>query len=118
MATPTEKKELGQKRKQGRLRVALTGRYRFSEHDDWLACSVIDVSSSGIALSGEKSFFVGDKIEVVFTLAKQTITMHVEITNLIGRKAGGRVTQISDADREHIQETLGRELLSGKIAIH
>lgn len=103
-----------QKRQHGRLKVAVDGHYRFAGEEEWLGCTLIDISAKGMALGGKKSFYIGDKIEVRFMLDKKTIMVHVEITNLIGRKAGGKVTKITDADRDLIQETLNRELLSGK----
>lgn len=101
------------KREHGRLKVAVDGQYRFADSDDWMPCSLIDISTRGMALVGKKSFYQGDKIEVRFVLEKRHVHAHVEITNLIGKKAGGRITQMSDADRDLIQETLNRELLSG-----
>jgi len=70
-----------------------------------------------MALEGKKSFYVGDKLTVQFVLEKKTIEVALEITNLIGRKAGGRVTKIEEADRNTIQEVLNREILSGKTRI-
>lgn len=101
------------KREYGRLKVALEGQYRFQGDEDWMSCSLIDVSARGMALVGKKSFYVGDKIEVNFALEKKTIFVRLEITNLIGKKAGGKIVHISDADRNSIQETLNRDLLSG-----
>lgn len=101
------------KREHGRLKVAVDGQYRFVDSQDWMPCSLIDISTRGLALSGKQSFYAGDKIEVRFVLEKRHVHAQVEITNLIGKKAGGRITQISDADKDMIQETLNRELLSG-----
>lgn len=101
------------KREHGRLKVAVDGQYRFEGEEDWLPCSLIDVSARGMALVGKKSFYVGDKIEVNFVLDKKTVFVRLEITNLIGKKAGGKIVHITDTDRHLIQETLNRELLSG-----
>lgn len=114
MSKAAEKVAGDQKRQQGRLRVAIDGQYRFTGDEDWLACTLIDISGSGMALSGKKSFYEGDKIEVRFTLEKRAIHIHLEITNLIGRKAGGRVTKIEDEDRLLIQEVINQQLLAGK----
>lgn len=111
-STPT-KTTAEQKRQQGRLKVSIDGHYRFEGEEEWLACTVFDISSSGMALGGKKSFYAGDKIEVRFNLDKKTILAHLEITNLIGKKAGGKVLKMSDADRAFVQEILNRELLSG-----
>ncbi|GEM_PF-2526894 len=102
-----------QKRQQGRLRVSIDGHYRFEGEEEWLVCTVFDISPSGMALGGKKSFYAGDKIEVRFGLDKKTILAHLEITNLIGKKAGGKVLKMSDGDRAYVQEILNRELLSG-----
>ncbi len=111
-STPT-KTTSEQKRQQGRLRVSIDGHYRFEGHEEWLACTVFDISPSGMALGGKKSFYAGDKIEVRFSLDKKTILAHLEITNLIGKKAGGKVLKMNEADRAFVQEILNRELLSG-----
>jgi len=104
-----------QKRQQGRLKVAVNGHYRFHNEEEWMPCSLIDISVTGIALNGKKSFYVGDKIEIRFYLEKRTILVDLEITNLIGKKAGGKVIRIDDADRKAIQEMLNRELLTDKV---
>lgn len=114
MSTPSAKKETDQKRQQGRLKVTLEGHYRFNGDEDWLPCSVYDISAAGIALGGKKSFYVGDQIEVRFALEKRTVMMKVQITNLIGRKAGGRITEIENSDKDLIQEILNKQLLAGK----
>lgn len=114
MADSPTKTTSEQKRQQGRLRVAIDGQYRFTGDEDWLHCTLIDLSASGMALSGKKSFYAGDKIEVRFTLEKRSVYVHVEITNLIGRKAGGKVTKIEDEDRVLIQEVINQQLLAGK----
>lgn len=111
-STPT-RTNTEQKRQQGRLRVAIDAHYRFVGEEEWLVCTLFDISPNGMALGGKKSFYSGDKVEVRFTLEKKTVLAHLEITNLIGKKAGGRVTQMSDADRALVQEVLNRELLSG-----
>lgn len=103
-----------QKRQQGRLKVAMDGQYRFEGTDDWSTCTLFDISPNGIALGGKQSFYEGDKIEVQFVLEKRTVVVHLVITNLTGRKAGGKVTQISDADRLFVQEIFNREVLSGR----
>lgn len=114
MSSAAEKIAGEQKRQQGRLRVAIEGQYRFTGDEDWLHCTLIDISGSGMALSGKKSFYTGDKIEVRFVLEKRTILVHLEITNLIGRKAGGRVTRMDEEDRLLIQEVINQQLLAGK----
>jgi PilZ domain len=101
------------KREHGRLKVTVDGHYRFTGDEDWMPCSLIDISTRGIALVGKKSFYVGDKIEVRFGLEKRTVLVELEITNLIGKKAGGKVTGMTDADRTAIQDILNRDLLSG-----
>lgn len=106
-----------QKRKQGRLRSELDGKYRLDGEKTWLDCTVIDISADGMALEGKKSFYVADKLTVQFVMDKRAIEVSLEITNLIGRKAGGKVTRINEADRMTIQEILNREILSGKTRI-
>jgi hypothetical protein len=101
------------KREHGRLRVAVDGQYRFEGEEDWMPCSLVDISTRGMALVGKKSFYEGDKIEIRFVIEKRHVHAHVEITNLSGKKAGGRIIQMSDSDRDLIQQTLNRELLSG-----
>lgn len=113
MSNPIEKNKSEQKRQQGRLKVAIDGHYRFAGDADWQACTVFDISPSGMALGGKQSFYVGDKIEVRFGLEKRTVLAHLVITNLIGKKAGGKVEQMNDADKAFVQEILNRELLSG-----
>ena len=105
-----------QKRQQGRLKVAVDAQYRFHDKkEEWLPCNLIDISVTGMALNGKKSFYVGDKIEIRFHLEKRAILIDLEITHLIGRKAGGKVTRMDDADRIAIQEVLNRELLTDKV---
>jgi hypothetical protein len=108
-----EKNKSEQKRQQGRLRVAIDGQYRFAGDQDWLHCTVFDLSPSGMALGGKQSFYAGDKIEVRFVLEKRAVVAELEVTNLTGKKAGGKILKMSDDDRGYVQEILNRELLSG-----
>lgn len=103
-----------QKRHEGRLRVAVQGEYRFTGTDDWTPCRLNDLSADGMSLYGKTSFYAGDKLEVRFNLEKRMILATLEVTHLIGKKAGGRIIQIDDSDRRMIQEVLNRELMSGK----
>lgn len=102
-----------QKRHEGRLRVAVTGEYRFLDKDEWTVCRLVDISADGMALDGKTSFYAGDKLEVRFPLEKRMIVLTLEITHLLGKKAGGRIIKIDETDRNIIQEVLNRELLSG-----
>lgn len=112
MISSREKSE--QKRQQGRLKLVLDGQYRYVDNEDWLPCSLYDISPNGVALGGKESFYIGDKIELRFVLDKRTVIAQVEITNLIGRKAGGRITKMAAADTAFLQELFNREMLSGK----
>lgn len=103
-----------QKRHEGRLRVTLPGEYRFADKPDWTPCRLVDISADGLALDGKTSFYVGDILEVRFLLEKRAITVTLEVTHLIGKKAGGRITKIEQADRLLIQEVMNRELMSGR----
>jgi len=103
-----------QKRHEGRLRVSTAGDYRFVGTDDWTPCRLNDLSADGMSLDGKTSFYVGDRLDVRFKLENRMVLVTLEITHLIGRKAGGRIIKIDDADRRMIQEILNRELLSGK----
>jgi hypothetical protein len=103
-----------QKRQHGRLRVNVEGQYRFAGAPEWLNCLVIDLSTSGVALGGKTSFYAGDKIEMRFALEKRNVVIGVEITNLTGKSAGGKITSINDSDRLYIQDILNKNLLSGK----
>ncbi|MBL8035037.1 MAG: PilZ domain-containing protein [Leptospiraceae bacterium] len=114
MSNSTNRTQSEQKRQQGRLKVTIDGHYRFEGDEDWLQCTIFDISANGIALGGKKSFYSGDKIEVRFGIEKKTVVMHVEITNLIGRKAGGKIVKIDNAEKDIIQEVLNRQLLAGK----
>lgn len=108
-----EKNKSEQKRQQGRLRVAIDGQYRFAGEPEWQNCTIFDLSPSGMALGGKQSFYAGDKIEVRFVLEKHSVSAELEVTNLIGKKAGGKILKMADGDRAHVQAILNRELLSG-----
>lgn len=112
MISSREKSE--QKRQQGRLKLILDGQYRYEGQENWLPCALYDISPNGVALGGKESFYLGDKIEIRFVLEKRTISAKVEITNLIGRKAGGRFVQMAEPDTNFLQEVFNREMLSGK----
>ncbi len=103
-----------QKRHEGRLRVAVPGEYCFTGNDDWAPCRLNDLSAGGISLEGKTSFYRGDKLDVRFVLEKRMVLLTLEVTHLIGKKAGGRIIKIDDSDRRMIQEVLNRELMSGK----
>jgi len=103
-----------QKRHEGRLRVNAPGEYCFVGKDDWAPCRLNDLSANGLSLDGKTSFYIGDKLEVRFMLEKRMIHLALEVTHLIGKKAGGRITRIEEADRQLIQEVINRELMSGK----
>lgn len=103
-----------QKRHEGRLRVTLPGEYRFIDKPNWTPCRLVDISADGLALEGKTSFYVGDLLEVRFVLEKRAIAVALEITHLIGKKAGGRITKIDPADRSLIQEVMNRELMAGR----
>lgn len=103
-----------QKRHEGRLRVAVPGEYCFVGKDDWTPCRLNDLSADGMSLDGKTSFYAGDKLEVRFPLENRMILVTLEVTHLIGKKAGGRIIKIDDSDRRMIQEVLNRELMSGK----
>ncbi|HRP70278.1 MAG TPA: PilZ domain-containing protein, partial [Turneriella sp.] len=89
-----------QKRQQGRLKVIVNGQYRFKNDGDWMACQVFDISAGGIAIGGKESFYAGDVIELRFSVENYTLFMTIEITNLTGRKAGGKIIDIGNEDKK------------------
>jgi hypothetical protein len=103
-----------QKRHEGRLRVNAPGEYCFVGKNDWTPCRLNDLSSDGLSLEGKTSFYVGDQLDVRFMLEKRMIQVTLEVTHLIGKMAGGRITRIEEADRRLIREVMNRELMSGK----
>lgn len=103
-----------QKRHEGRLRLTIRGEYCFTGTDNWTPCRLNDLSADGMSLDGKTSFYAGDRLDVRFLLDRRMVFVTLEITHLIGKKAGGRIVKIDEADRRMIQEILNRELLSGK----
>ncbi|MBV6492631.1 MAG: hypothetical protein LDLANPLL_00627 [Turneriella sp.] len=110
-------KDREHKRELGRLKVMLDGQYRFIGETEWSPCGLVNLSTRGLALVGKQSFYEGDKIEVRFSIEKRSIQVTVEITNLFGKKAGGKILEIADKDRSIIQEVLNRVLLSGSTTL-
>ena len=95
-----------QKRQSARLRMQLKGSCRILERDQWIECTILDVSTGGLYLEGAHSFYKGDKLEVKFYLEKRPVFCQVSITNIQGRKAGGNFIKISDDDINYIRNLL------------
>lgn len=104
-----------QKRQTGRLKVRKEGQYRMPK-SDWMNCELIDISTTGLALEGKQSFYIGDIIEIKFSLDKRLVVARLEITNLTGRKAGGKFMNLSEEDRSVIQELIHQNVIKSGVA--
>jgi hypothetical protein len=101
-----------QKRNTARLRIGKPAEFRFAGEQRWSVCTLNDVSIGGVSLEGNMSFYVGDKIDLRFTLDGRTLIAKLEITNIAGKKAGGRFESLMDSDLEFIREYLNSNLFS------
>lgn len=101
-----------QKRDTARIRVNIEATYRYKSQNEWLPCTILDLGVGGLAIKGKMSFYEGDHIEIKFALEGQNVIAIAEITNIAGRKAGGRFTEISEKSETAIHNYLNRIIFS------
>lgn len=101
-----------QKRNTARLRLDKPAEYRFAGEQKWASCIINDLSTGGVALEGTMSFYIGDKIDLRFGIDGRTIIAKLEITNITGKKAGGKFSSLMDSDKDFIHEYLTDNLFS------
>lgn len=105
-----------QKRESGRVKLNIQGQYRL-KGQQWHPCTLVDLSSGGLALEGKFSFYPGDLVEVKFILEGKSLFLEIKVTNVRGRKAGGSFVSLSEKDKEFIQEYLHRNFFGDKPTI-
>lgn len=100
-----------QKRESARIRVEMKGKYRFVGYKDWMECSIYDVSIGGVRLEGKTSFYIGDELELNFSIDNYPIKGVVTVTNISGKKAGSHFIEITPDGKDTIQNFLHKTLL-------
>ena len=101
-----------QKRGTARMAVTIQGNYKLKGTKDWLPCEIIDVGTGGLQIRGQFSFYAGDEVDVKFFLEEKVMISQIEITNISGRKAGGKYLAINDSDANIIQEFIHKSIIS------
>lgn len=101
---------LNQQRRLGRLRAKIAGEYRFADRQNWLPCTVLDISIEGFSLEGKESFYKGDKISVKIPFPDRLIFLNAEVTNLSGKKAGCKIVAANENEFAGIQLILDKSL--------
>ncbi len=100
-----------QKREMARLNVDFAGSYKLKGATDWLQCEIIDIGTGGIQLRGKFSFYEGDVVDSKFFIEDKVILCQIEITNISGRKAGGKYTAIEEKDLDVIQNYIHKTIM-------
>lgn len=102
-----------QKRDNARVKVNIEGEYAFESDNKFMNCQLRDIGTGGVALEGKFSFYEGDRLQLRFSLDQRPMKALIEITNVSGRKAGGRFISLTDEQYSMIQSYLNRHLMSG-----
>ena len=97
-----------EKRKFYRRKVQqIRGTYSYlGRGEEKFHCSINDINENGLHLSGERSFMVGDIIELEFKLNNKSILAHLDIIRVYGKSAGAKFSRINEDAQEFIRETL------------
>lgn len=99
-----------ERRRYRRQRTVIQAEYRFLDSQEWLPCTIFEMSLHGVALEGKKSFYTGDRIEMKIPFKNEPFIFKAAISNVAGKKAGGRFTAMSDADRLAVQDILDSQV--------
>lgn len=100
-----------QKRESARIKVLLKGQYKFVGYQDWMECNIYDVGIGGVRIEGKTSFYIGDELDLNFAIDNFPIKGVLTVTNISGKKAGGRFIEITSEGRATIQNFLHKTLL-------
>ena len=95
-----------QRRQSARLKTQSQGLFKMKNSTSWEQCTILDVGIGGLYIQGSHSFYVGDKVDVKFSLQDKFLTLEIVITNVQGKKAGGSFANVPENTVNYIREVL------------
>ena len=104
-----------QKRSSSRIPLTkVAGRYRILGRDySWERCEIVDLSLGGLSVIGEKSFFVGDQMQISFPLVNEEMYLQVEVTHISGRRCGVKFLIVHKNQEDIIRKFLQKHFFTG-----
>ena len=104
-----------QKRSSIRIPLArVEGKYRIlGKNHSWERCEILNIALGGVSVLGERSFFVGDRIQLAFFLVKDDMYLQAEVTHISGRRCGVKFLIVHKDQEEVIQKFLKKHSLAG-----